>query len=248
MNRKAFERLLDKGISLTRISIWPDRMEAADFSFYANARKLSDPRPKSTFFASCWTLESGNRAHFDNDRSFERAQCELLRDGSASMWEAYCSRGGVRISTTVEKLDRLLEESPLKACTISRSPVRYLAKDDPLGVLGKTCWEETLFHKRIGYRHEAEYRYVTHTADESSDYINLPISNAYDFLDEVLVFPLKNSRIECIANYLHQKGSGIATHPSRGINTKNGCTFCRVSQLYGAVSQEIGGVRFSENG
>jgi len=239
-----FDRFRKRGVGLTRISTWPDRFEASDFAFFANAKRLHDPRSKASFFASCWTLEREEPSLFDCHDSYKRAQEELERDGSGSMWEAYCGQGGVRICTTLGKLDQAFLKRLSKAKNIYRGRVRYLAADDPRRVLSKNQLEEVLFYKRIGYRHETEYRYVLHNSEVQSDYITAPIDDYYSFLDEVLVFPLKNGRTDEIANELHGRGVSIASGPTIGTNTKGPRRFCRVSQLYGLASETIGEVRF----
>ncbi|MBS0235169.1 MAG: hypothetical protein JSR99_17010 [Proteobacteria bacterium] len=241
---EGFDRFCNFGVSLTRISIWPDRLEASDFAFFVNAERFGDLRSKTNFFASCWTLEREHPAHFDCHDSYRLAQEELERDGSGSMWEAYCGQGGVRICTTLGKLDQALIKRLSKTENIYRGRVRYLASDDPRRVVGKNQLEEVLFYKRIGYRHEAEYRYVLHNSEEQSDYITAPIDDYYLFLDEILVFPLKDERTDAIANDLHSKGVSIATGPMIGTNMKDHRHFCRVSKLYGLASQRIGRVCF----
>jgi hypothetical protein len=161
------------------------------------------------------------------------------------MWEAYCGHGGVSICTTLGKLNQAFSEQPSKSENIYRGHVRYLAADDPQRVVGERELEEVLFYKRIGYRHEAEYRYVLHNSEENSDYISAQIDDYYSFLDEVLVFPLKNDRTDEIANELHCEGVSIAAGPLISTNTKEGRPFCRLSQLYGLASQTIGRVCFS---
>lgn len=245
LSKEAFERLLASGISLTRMSTWPDRLEASDFSFAANAKKLNDHRQKSDFFASCWALQAESPKSYDREDSFERAQRELINDGSGSMWESYCAGGGVRISTTINRLDRALAGGLGSTGCLFKGAVTYCAHDDPVRILGKTRLEETMFYKRVGYRHEAEYRYVAYCQGQQKDYLAIAVGSLFEFLDEILVFPLKNDQFNALANDLHGTGVRIASYPhAAGTNMKNGKPFCRVSQLYGLVSQTIGEVRF----
>ena len=245
LSTEAFDRLLESGVSLTRMSTWPDRLEAGDFSFTANAEKLHDYRKKNDFFASCWTLQAENPKVFNSEHSFVLAQRELTNDGSANMWESYCAGGGVRICTTINRLDRALAGALGSTGCLFKGAVTYCARDDPVRIRDKAQLEETMFYKRVGYRHEAEYRYVAYRQGQQKDYLVIAVGSLFEFLDEILVFPLKNDKFDAIANDLHGKGVHIASYPhAAGTNIKNGKPFCRVSQLYGLASQTIGEVRF----
>lgn len=248
MKSCTFLRLLEGKISMSRMSTWDDRLECADFAFFVNAQKLQDSRRRQGFFASCWTTEALDREQFRDNEAFLLAQEEINADGSSSMWEAYCSNGGVRICTTIGKLDKVFTSGPFEGKQLYSGPIEYCASSDTRRILGKSRLEETLFYKRVGYRHEREYRYVTYLNIVE----NFPcaiIPDVFDFLDEVLVFPLKNDRMDNLANELHSSAVDISVKgaKSRGTNRKNGGPFCRISQLYGVVSEEIGNVRFVES-
>jgi hypothetical protein len=133
----AFDRFRNCGVSLTRISTWPDRFEASDFAFFVNAERFTDPRSKTNFFASCWTLESEDPAHFDCHDSYRRAQEELVRDGSGSMWEAYCGRGGVRICTTLGKLDQAFSEQLFASSSLQWRPLELISGGSGVWILSR---------------------------------------------------------------------------------------------------------------
>jgi hypothetical protein len=227
--------------SLNRVSAWPDRMECADFEFLQQIPRFNEQRLVSDFFASCWTTDQLLKNSLAPGYSVQLANDELKEDGSASMWEGYCQPGGVRVATTLGKLRSRFESATPVDATVYYGKVNYRAVRDNFGINKLIRIEETLFHKRIGFQHEAEFRFVGNFANCDTDYVAVPIPNYYDFLDEILVFPVKNAEQVGPAKELHNLGTGLTTN-SKGTNYKNGSPFCRVSQLYGSVSSENGNV------
>lgn len=240
----SFDRFISNGLSMTRIESWPDRFETAGFEFMQEFPQYNDARSRLNFFASCWSFDTVSRHEFDNDSSYNAAEKELRNDGSAAMWENYCREGGVRICTTIGKLKSAFQASNLSCQIVHCGAVKYCAAMDNERLNPSNPIEKTFFFKRIGFRHELEYRFITYLENENSDWVSLPVKDYFDFLEEILVFPLKNNSLEVCANNLHEKSIAISTHPTRGSNSKNGSTFCRISQLYGMVSNEIGNVRY----
>lgn len=244
LNPEAFKRFLASGVGLTRMNSWPDRFELAGFEFFKEFPAYQDARSLKNFFTSCWTFDQIKIGEIDEKFSTEAANKELRADGSAAMWEAYCPEGGVRICTTVAKLTSFFENSDIDCQVVHCGPVEYCAAKDTFRTDFNSPIEETFFYKRIGYRHEVEYRFIAYLENENGNWVNLQLKNHLDFLEEILVFPMKNKEKNKLANTLHQTGVAIATHPSSGANSKNNSIFCRMSQLYGLVSGEIGNAGF----
>jgi hypothetical protein len=244
LNSSQLEYFFTSGVTLTRMATWPDRYEAADFEFFQQTQEFQDTRQSENFYASCWTTDSITDLEIDSGFSIEAANAELRTDGSASMWESYCGDGGIRIATTLEKLLSLFELHKTNECSVAYGAVKYCAARDYSRFADLKDIESTFFFKRIGYRHEAEFRFVAHFDENPSDYLSIPIPDYSDFLEEILVFPLKDSSGELLANALHQRGVNIVSGPTTGMNRKNGQQFCRVSQLYGVTSEGIGEVEY----
>ncbi len=111
------------------------------------------------------------------------------------MWETYGKNGGVRIKTTVGKVDNLLSNN-LGDCNkylIYRGKVFYepasswkkMMKPCNCRLLGSA-----LFMKRISFQYETEYRYIIVPNEHlKEDMITVLINNLYDFIDEILVSP-----------------------------------------------------------
>jgi hypothetical protein len=227
--------------SLNRVSAWPDRMECADFEFLQSGPKTDEKRLAKDFFASCWTTDQILENSLPPDYSVQLANDELKSEGSASMWEDYCKNGGIRVATTLEKLLSIFEIAAPAEATVYYGLVNYMAKRDNARFNNLERIEKTLFQKRIGFQHENEFRFVGNFADENENYVQISVPNYWEFLDEILVFPIKNSGQIDRAKRLHDLGVCLAAKNWSG-NSKNGRHFCKVSQLYGQVSNEIGNI------
>lgn len=151
------------------------------------------------------------------------------------MWESYCKHGGVRIRTSVGKINALFEKSSLNGKAF-RGKVQYVPGDKVIDyAMISPGTAAGLFVKRVAFRYETEYRYIVLPEGSSSTgIIPVLISHLYDFLDEILIAPATPDK-EWVARALYGYTVGI----SRGSNTKNSRMFCRISQLYGTISQEI---------
>ena len=220
-------------------------MEAADFELLQNTDKFKDQRSIKDFFASCWTTDQLLENSLLSGYSVPLANEELKKDGSASMWEDYCKSGGIRIATTLGKLLALFGASLPNDQEIYYGSVNYMAAHDHNRFKNMQNIVSSLFHKRVGFRHEAEFRFIGYFEGYDEDFVNVPISDYYDFLDEILVFPIKSKEQNIAAKQLHDIGVDMSTN-LHGTNSKHGKIFCRVSQLYEMVSNEIGNVQLIE--
>jgi hypothetical protein len=220
-------------------------MEAADFELLQVTDKFNDQRSVKDFFASCWTTDQLLENSLLSDYSVPLANAELKKDGSASMWEDYCKSGGIRVATTLGKLLSLFNASSPNDQEVYYGSVEYMAAQDHNRFKNMQNIVNTLFHKRVGFRHETEFRFVGDFSYRDQDFIKVPIPDYYDFLDEILVSPVKNSKQNHRAKLLHDLGVCLSSN-KQGTNFKNGKQFCRVSQLYGIVSNEIGSVQLLE--
>ncbi len=236
LSTNAFLHLREFGqLGLSRICDWPDAYEGLAFEFLNKHRK--DPhlfgRNKDDLYGSCWTLHTEDaRLYTPEDHSV--AMRELGQHGSAAMWESYCKNGGVRIRTSLGKITGLLEKSRRNGQGF-RGKVQYVPGDKVIDqAMISLGTASGLFIKRTVFRHEAEYRYIVLPEEISSTgIIPVAIDKLYDLLDEVLISPATPAE-SWVSRSLYLYAVGI----SRGSNTKNGRMFCRISQLYGTISQE----------
>lgn len=230
-------------LMFSRVTQWPDAYEGNRFEFFKTIKKdnpLSD-KTKSDFYGSCWSLQTEPRSLYKHVSDYENAVHELRKDGSASMWEAYCPRGGVRIRTTIAKINSALELN-LTNCKVFRGKVFY----EPATSWSKTMKTKDLISlllmKRIPFRHESEYRFIVVPDHSPTTFTNLPIpiGNWFDFVDEILVSPctVKNKWISRTIYNMAIRASINAGNTC--INTKDSVQYCRISQLYGNVTETVG--------
>lgn len=229
-----------KRLTFSRITSWPDAYEGFRFEFFSRALndKKFEKNKKDDFFGSCWTLQSEEPCLFEDHREYESAIEELKENGSASMWESYCKFGGVRIMTTLDKLNNLFSTNLQNCKVINRGKVHY----EPKAIYSIEAHNliSTFFTKQISFRHESEYRYILVLNEPKEEgLLYVEIDNLFDFLDEILVAPAKRAN-KWVIRTLYNIGVGISIAPHRGANVKNGTQFCRISQLYGTISEEIG--------
>lgn len=229
-------------LTFSRISKWPDHYEGARFEFFKEMKvkhKFSK-KNKNDFFGSCWTLQAEESCLYEDPKDYQNAIDELQKNGSASMWDSFCKNGGVRIKTTLGKMNTLLEAN-LNRISIFRGRVFY----EPEKSWGKTLCSSDLisklFMKRVSFRHEAEYRYIlVPNGKIKKPNIIVPIKDLFDFFDEILICPATASS-KWITRTLYNIAVGISIRPGySGTNYKNGKQFCRISQLYGLISESIG--------
>ena len=231
-------------IRLSRITEWPDSYEGTRFDFL---KRLKDDEfsniSKDSFHASCWTLQTEERSIYGGrEDHFNDAQEELARNGSAAMWDSYCQAGGVRIKTTLGKLDSLLSKR-LPTWRVFRGKVYYEASKTWDKTLNAPSLVATLLHKRVSFRSEAEYRFIVvpeNDADSSAK-DGLLIEDLYDFFDEILISPA-TSRNKWISRTLYNIAvNSVSVRPPHfTVNSKGGQQYCRISQLYNTVSEIVG--------
>lgn len=234
--RKTFEKFIeDRELWFSKISSWDDKQEG----LRTMAMRVKLPghelanSPLCQFYGSCWSLQTEDDVKFEKEDHYRQSVKELANYGSDPMWRAYCRLGGVRIKTTLGKLEELLTEANLPTSNIYSGRVHY----DP----GRSNWSETLrssefvnafLHKRVCFRYEAEFRFLFCANDEiSDDHIKLPIRDLSDFVDEVLISPA--IRGKCSEHRAHElKEKALTIYP---MNAKNNQTFCRISQLWDRI-------------
>lgn len=243
LSTDAFLHLTEfKRLSFTRITDWPDSFEGSRFAFLSKIHTLTDfpGRTKNDFLAMCWSLQSEDRRLFDGYEDHKKAVEEIRKNGSAAMWESYCRNGGVRIATTVGKLNRLLE-TKTSDCTIFRGRVYYEPTDSWSITIKAPTLISTLLHKRVSFRHEDEYRYILVPDSTISDpVVSVEIVSLYQFLDDILVSPA-TSRNKWISRTLYHIGVDLTINRENNcVNSKDDHQFCRISQLYATISQTIG--------
>ena len=231
----AFDRL-----TFSRFASWPDAYEGFRFEFFKKLKE--DPQfrdtNKNNFFGSCWTLQADDICLYENEDEYKLAIEELQQNGSASMWESYCKNGGVRIKTTLEKINNLLEQLS-GDFNIYRGKVYY----EPAKYWNRSIkalnLASTLFMKRVSFRHETEYRFIlVSKAPMRRTIVSAPITSLYEFLDEILISPAIPSRI-WLSRTLYNIAAGLFEGKG-SINNKNGKKFSKISQLYSVISEVVG--------
>ncbi len=224
----------------SKITSWPDSYEGFLFKFFnqfTNDQLLKD-HTKDDFYGSCWSLQTEDTCLFRNDREYQAALQEMRESGSASMWETYCKNGGVRIKTTLGKLNKLFLKKFSDSKLIKRGKVLY----EPEGTwtVESEDLTSTFFTKRISFRHESEYRYILIPNKlENVKLIYVEIDDLFDLIDEIMVAPAIKAN-KWISRTLYNIGIDRFNSPERDTNKKNGKYFCRISQLYGLISQTRG--------
>lgn len=233
-----FGRLL-----FSRITSWPDSFEGSRYAFLSQVRQDNDfpGRSKDDFYAMCWSLQTDDPRLFDDTSDYESAIKELRKNGSASMWEGYCKSGGVRIKTTLGKLDRLFQSLGMD-WQLFRGKVYYEPEGSWRTSIKAPTLISTLLHKRISFRHENEYRYIlVPKSTTPAPLVTVEIPNMFELLDEILICPA-TSRNKWISRTLYHVGVDLTIKKGNHycVNTKDKVQFCRISQLFAPVSETIG--------
>lgn len=244
LSTEAFLYLLTfERVFFSKVSEWPDSLDGTRFEFLKKARddKEVGTTGLNDFFVSCWTLQTEERRFYKDDSAFVSAQKELTLNGSAAMWESYCKNGGVRIKTTLGKVEALFS-AHLPEWRICRGKVYYEPAEDGLLPPRVPSLVATLMHKRASFRSESEYRFVllpevvcTEPREAAK------VENLFEFLDEILVSPATSSTV-WLSRTLYNIAVGVTIKPPKRtcINIKNGKQFCRISQLCKEVSETVG--------
>jgi hypothetical protein len=231
-------------LSFSRFASWPDAYEGFRFEFFKSLKEHPEFKDtsKNDFWGSCWTLQTDDSCLYADKKEYTLAIDELLLNGSASMWESYCKNGGVRIKTTLGKINNLLAHN-FGDLDIFRGKAFYEPATSWNRTTKSTNLATTLFMKRVSFRHEAEYRFILIAKSPSKKTIlSAPIADLFEFLDEILIAPAISSR-QWISRTLYNIAVDISIdHKRRGIsiNNKDGTQFCKISQLYGTISEVVG--------
>lgn len=232
--------LQNRCFPVSKIASWPDSFEGTKYDFLRKAKLSNNQNVEaSRVFASCWTLQNEDRLLYDSEDSYLLAQRELARNGSAAMWSAYCPRGGVRLKTSISKVLKATEEqSNLRL--LGRGEVYYEAADDWKSTTNRCELVDVLLHKRVSFRHESEYRFVFSGPEDSDDHYFIPVQDFFDFFDEVLVSPA-TFRTSWISRTIYNVSVRKSiNYPGQAtVNNKNGNQYCRISQLYDLISEEV---------
>ncbi len=230
--------IVSRRLIFSRITSWPDAFEGFRFNFFR--RLINDENfsnyDKNDFYGNCWSLQTDDRRLYDDIRDHQAAEEELKSNGSAAMWESYCKHGGVRIKTTVGKLDELFT-AYISDCRLLRGKVFYESAERYESLTHQLIY--TIFVKRIPFRHETEYRYILiKNVAGQERIIAIKVNNLSELIDEILVAPASTNK-KWIARTIYKISVSILPN---GGNVKNGKQFCRISNLYGNISEEISDV------
>jgi hypothetical protein len=228
-------------IMFSKLTSWPDASEGARFDFFQRIHgddKYSK-KAKSQFLGSPWSLQTENSCLYSDEKKHKNAEEELKKVGSASMWETYCKQGGVRIKTTIGKVEKALNSSD--NCFDSfKGIVQYEPSSSWNKTLNSSGLISKLFVKRVSFRYESEYRFILVAENEiKKSQIFFNVGNLFDFVDEFLICPAISSNT-WISRMLYHYAVGTSSPINiPGTNQKNGRQYCRISNLYGNISEEI---------
>lgn len=227
-------------IMFSKLILWPDAYEGARFDFFKQIHtddKYSK-KNKKHFLGSSWSLQTENSCVYSNKNEHQEAEKELQKSGSASMWETYCKQGGVRIKTTVGKIEEILSKQ-----TNNFEAYGDVVQYEPSNYWGKASNSQNLismlFIKRVSFRYESEYRFILVSERENKkDRIFFGIEKLFDFVDEYLISPATSNN-EWISKMLYHYAVNTSNALDiPGTNRKNGEQYCRISNLYGEISEE----------
>lgn len=225
-------------IMFNKINSWPDAYEGYLFNIYNDRLKKNGEDFKSlkNYFGSSWTFQRNNNLTIEEE-------LELHQDGSAAMWESYCKNGGVRLKTTIGKVISIINshknESIRNKFNLLNKSVDYIAKNN-FDSLGQKPIVNHLFKKRVAFTYEDEYRFLLEAkTNYDKDLLFFKINDIYDFVDEFLVSPAINRNVWISKMLYHYAVNITLEKTDRGTNNKNGKQYCRISNLYGQISEEI---------
>ena len=235
-----------KKLMFTKLTSWDDAEEGAKFDFLKQLHKDDKhfDKSKGQFFASSFSLQTENSCFYTDDDEHQKAVSDLKNHGSESMWKAYCKKGGVRIRTTIGKMEEILKSQKNKfEVEIYKDIVQY----EPTNYWDKSASSNNLisklFIKGVSFRHESEYRFILVAKKEiSENQVFFKVGRLYDFVDELLISPATSSNA-WISEMLHSYAVSISIDPSStdiiGTNNKNDRPYCRISKLYGNISERV---------
>ena len=242
LSMEAFLYLLRyRTLMFSKLTSWPDAFEGARFEFFRQMKKDDEysNKTKELFFGSAWTLQTENSCLYSDSDEYKKAEDELCKCGSASMWEGYCKNGGVRIKTTIGKIEAVLNQQA-NDYKCHKGEVHYVPSDYWKKTLSTSGLISKLFIKRVSFRHESEYRFIL-VANENSkaNQVFFDVGRLYDFVDEFLISPAISNNVWIARMLYHYAVSTSISLDIPGSNHKNGKQYCRISNLYGNISHEI---------
>lgn len=229
-------------IVFNKISNWPDAYEGGRFDLYKRIYgdiNIQDIKIDN-LFGCCWTFEEVDSRLFYNSHEFEKANNELKKLGSAAMWESYCKNGGIRIKTTIRKLLDVIDNNEKYQFKCYKGKIKYEAASsisiNPQKTYGAIS---AFFIKRMPFIYESEYRFLLeNTSEQNHDTLEFDIENFFDFIDEFLISPSVIPN-KWLSRSIYSLVVNKTSRPGFGINKKNDKQFCRISGLYGHISEEV---------
>jgi hypothetical protein len=218
-------------IWLRKVTQWDDFREGE----YQRYKQFMDQnhalanRRLEEFYGSCWSLQVEDTRLYTDKAELKLADEELARDGSDAMWRAYCPAGGVRIRTTQKKLKMLLLDV-LPDGHLHGGRVYYAPLGGNLDKTIKSPYLAGLFHKRVSFRSEAEYRFIfSPNTENKENCIAASTGSNFDIIDDVVISPARADRKE-----MQNCSSALVDITQRRITELSDQT-CRISRLYGVI-------------
>lgn len=225
-------------IIFLKVTNWPDSYEGGrlELSNRISPGNEFSKNKLEDFYGCCWSLERVDPKFFGNTIESKHAHTELDRLGSVAMWGSYCKNGGVRIKTTIGKIINVLNSDANQDFKTFHGKVKYEAasyfSEKPVDPIS------TLFIKRFPFFYESEYRFILiNGSQNSNDIREFNVGGFLNFVDECLISPAANSK-KWVPGSLFSLINNITCIPGFGANMKNGQKFCRISSLYGHITEE----------
>ena len=231
LNLESFLYLMGtRRLRFSKITDWPDKFEGS--SYKISSKIFYDGKHVSfeNIWGSCWTKETDIEACHSSEGSLSRANTELREHGSAAMWGSYCSSCGIRVKSTLRKIEDAVKTFTEKSNSIFRhGDVVYSADIQPRKD------ETALLHKHIPFRYESEYRFLLVDKDAELKEAEVPIGDPFTFFDEMLVgSTTKNNK--WLVSIIHQ---ALAASVGLGGNSTDRGRFAKISQLFGNSSENL---------
>jgi len=226
--------ITSRRLRFSKIKEWPDKFEGINYEYSEKMINNNTEVDTDNIFGLCWTQEIDIKECYLDNKIYQEANSKLQRDGSPALFGQYCGNIGVRVKTTLGKIiAKINTHIGSKAnITLEHGPVSYFSY---FNIRKNTV--KSLFDKFSAYRYEAEYRFLLINSCPPEGTIEIDIGDPFDFFDEYLISPAtKNNAWMAKALY----NACIPVFQNMDVNSKNRKQFCRISQLYGNISEELG--------
>lgn len=222
-------------IQFQQVSNWKDGQEGLLKEFID---KCQGEDRNIKYLGCCFTLEQDMSCALDSSL-YAAENDELAEFGSDAMWQIYCPDGGVRVKTTIGKIRSAIGSCDEGIKLIKNGKVFYLPNSLPSSYSISNVDNNSLFIKRVNFRHEVEYRFILEK--KGGEKFFLPV-DPFEMVDEFLISPADTEDTKILAKCMYRN---ITAEVEKEVGYKfsvgevESKPPVRISQLYGCVSQEV---------